>query len=81
MCTAVVGGSIHRAATRINAANDHRSASPMRSHVTKERRVTFRCEVVGGVLGGVRGGVLGLVFGFSGTLQNNRLGWIDIAPD
>jgi hypothetical protein len=31
--------------------------------------VPFRCGVFGGVSG------------FSVTLQNNRLGWIDIAPD
>ncbi len=68
MCTTVVGGSIHRAATRISTAIDQRSATPMRNHRTKDRRVPFRCGLFGGVSG------------FSVTLQNNRLGWIDIAP-
>jgi hypothetical protein len=48
MCTAVVGGSIHRAATRINAAGDQRSTSPMTSHPIYDRRkripsVAFVC--------------------------------------
>src|SRR5208282_4299235 len=68
MCTTVVGGSIHRAATRINTASDQRSATPTRNHRTKDRRAP------------VRRGVLGCVSGFSVTLQNNRLGWIDIVP-
>src|SRR5580692_6193357 len=38
MCTAVVGGSIHRADTRISAANDQRSTTPMTNHRTKDRR-------------------------------------------
>jgi hypothetical protein len=37
----------------------------MRNHRTKDRRVPFRC------------GVLGVVSGFSVTLQNNHFGWID----
>jgi hypothetical protein len=64
----VVDGSIHRAATRISTATDQRSATPMRNHRTKDRREPFRCGVFRGVSG------------FSVTLQNNRLGWIDIAP-
>src|ERR1700726_885897 len=68
MCTAVVGGSIHRAATRISTASDQRSATPMRNHRTKDRRVPFRSGVFEGISG------------FSITLQNNRLGWIEIAP-
>src|SRR5579859_2388939 len=68
MCTAVVGGSIHRAATRISTASDQKSAAPMRNHRTKDRKKPFRCGVPGGVSG------------FSVTLQHNRLRWIDIAP-
>src|ERR1700726_4870787 len=68
MCTAVVGGSIQRAATRISTASDQRSPTPMRNHRTKDRRVPFPC------------GVVGSISGFSITLQNNRLGWIEIAP-
>jgi hypothetical protein len=41
----------------------------MRNHRTKDRRLPFRCGVFGGVSE------------FSVTLQNNRLGWIDIASD
>jgi hypothetical protein len=41
----------------------------MRNHRTKERKEPFRC------------GVFGSVSGFSVTLQNNRLGWIDLALD
>jgi hypothetical protein len=40
----------------------------MRNHRTKHRKELFRCGVFGGVSE------------FSVTLQNNRLGWIDIAP-
>src|SRR5580700_11279150 len=68
MCTAVIGGSIHRAATRISTASDQRSAAPMKNHRTKDRRKPFR------------GGVSGSMSGFSVTLQNSRLGWIDIEP-
>lgn len=69
MCTAVVGGSIHRAATRSSAANDQRSTTPRRNHRAKDRRVCFRCGGFGGMSG------------ISVTLQNNRLGWIEIAGD
>src|SRR6266404_5362842 len=64
MCTAVVGGSIHRAATRISAANDQRSTTPMTSHRIKDRRKP------------ARSGVLVSVFGIAVTFQNNSLGWI-----
>src|SRR5579864_100722 len=69
MCTAVVGGSIQRAATRISTASDQRNATPMRNHRTKDRSEPFR------------GGVLVCVSGFSLTLQNNRFGWIHIVSD
>src|SRR5208282_507115 len=59
MCTAVVGGSIHRAATRISAASDQRSTTPMTSHRIKDRTK----PVCSGVLIGV--------FGISVTFQNN----------
>src|SRR5271167_2297395 len=64
MCTAVVGGSIHRAAPRISAANDQRSTTPMTSHRMKDRRKP------------VRSGVLVCVFGIAVTFQNNSLGWV-----
>src|ERR1700676_1362046 len=62
MCTAVVGGSIHRAATRISAASDQRSTTPMTSHRIKDRRKP------------VRSGVLVCVFGIAVTFQNDSLG-------
>jgi hypothetical protein len=62
MCTAVVGGSIHRAATRVSAASDQRSATARRNHRTKERRELLRS----GVLEGVYGVVV--------TFQDNRPG-------
>src|ERR1700722_766204 len=64
MCTAVVGGSIHRAATRISAASDQRSTTPMTSHRIKDRRKS------------ARRGVLVSLFGIAVTFQNNRLGWV-----
>src|ERR1700733_8854562 len=60
MCTAVDGGSIHRAARRLSAASDQRSTTPMASHRTKDRRKPLRR------------GVLGFVSGFSVTFQNNN---------
>src|ERR1700730_8493047 len=51
MCTAVVGGSIHRAAARISAANNQRSATPMTSHRRKSRKKPFRGAVVISVFG------------------------------
>src|SRR6202035_3269773 len=41
MCTAVVGGSIHRAARRISAASDQRSTTPMTSHRIRDRTKGF----------------------------------------
>src|SRR5277367_3222612 len=73
MCTAVVGGSIHRAATSISTASDQRTATPMRNHRTKDRSEPLRRGVFGWVFGGVSG--------VSVTLQNNRLARIAIAPD
>src|SRR5277367_1670612 len=69
MCTAVVGGSIHRAATSISTASDQRSATPIRNHRTKDRRDPFQCQVFGSASG------------FSVTPQNNRLRRSAIAPD
>src|SRR5258706_4731106 len=62
MCTAVVGGSIHRAPTRISAASGQRSTTTMTSHRLKDRRKLFRS------------GVLVCVFGVAVTFQNNSLG-------
>ena len=64
MCTAVDGGSIHRAARRISAASDQTSTTPMTSHRTKDRRERLRS------------GLLGSVSGVSLTFQNNSLGWV-----
>jgi hypothetical protein len=69
MCTAVDGGSIHRAARRISAASDHRSTTPMANHRTKDRRTKDRRKPL-------RSGVLGCVSGFSVTFQNNSLGGV-----
>src|ERR1700722_20742305 len=46
MCTAVVGGSIHRAARRISAASDQRSTTPMTSHRIKDRTKGFPRRVL-----------------------------------
>src|SRR3984885_15747809 len=51
MCTAVVGGSIHRAARRINEASDQASTTPMTSHRTKDRRKPLRSGTLGRVSG------------------------------
>src|ERR1700730_5270671 len=69
MCTAVVGGSIHRAATRISAASDQRSTTPMTSHRIKDRRKP------------VRSGVLVCVFGIAVTFQNNSLAGLPLMDD
>src|SRR5258708_8768774 len=63
MCTAVDGGSIHRAARRISAASDQTSTPPITSHRTKDRRKPLRSGVLGGVSG------------FSVTFQNTSL-WL-----
>src|SRR5579872_775797 len=59
MWTAVVGGLIHRAATRISTASDQRSATPRRNRRTKDRRKPFRR------------GILECMVGLSVTFQNN----------
>ena len=72
MCTTVVGGSIHRAARRISAANDQTSATPMTSLRTEDRRKPLRSRVL-------EGGASG----FSVTFQNNSLAkrWVSSAQD
>src|SRR5258707_4612306 len=62
MCTAVVGGSIHRAATRISAASDQRSTTPMTSQRINHRRKLLRSGVL------VCGSAIAVTF------QNNSLG-------
>src|ERR1035437_6117356 len=59
MCTAVVGGSIHRAATRVRAQSDQRNTTPPTSHRTKDRRKLFPS------------GVSVCVFGIAVTFQND----------
>src|ERR1035438_6705659 len=54
MCTAVVGGSIHRAATRISEASDQRSTTPMTSHRIKDRRKPVQSGVLPYVSSGRR---------------------------
>src|SRR5579862_3764780 len=61
MCTAVVGGSIHRAARRITAASDQRSTTPMTSHRIKDRTKGFPRRV------------LMRVFSVAVTFTNNNL--------
>ena len=83
MCTAVVGGSIHRLATSVSAASDQRTAVAMRSHRTKDRRKLLRSGVVACAMGGSRCAskfsAVSCASGFSATLQNNRLSFVDIA--
>src|SRR6516225_4860335 len=67
MCTAVVGGSIHRAATRITAAADQSANAASRSH-----RTNHRMKPLGG-------GVLARASGVSATVQNNLLRRVDLA--
>jgi hypothetical protein len=74
MCTAVDGGSIHRAATRISAASDQRSTTPMPSHRTRDRRTEDRRTK--GRRKPLRTRVSGSVSGFSVTLQDNSAGWL-----
>src|SRR5215469_2514949 len=59
MCTAVVGGSIQRAATRISTVSDHSSSSPMTSQLATDRRKL------------VRGRILASGIGAEVTVQNN----------
>jgi len=68
MCTAVVGGSSQRMATRVNTASAQRTAIPMSNQRTNERSEPFQ------------GSALADAFGFSVTLPDNRSGWISIAP-
>src|SRR5271168_39799 len=51
MCTAVVGGSIQRAARSVSAASDQRAATLMRNHRIKDGRKRLR----GGVFESVSG--------------------------
>src|ERR1039457_559652 len=46
MCTAVVGGSAHRAATRVSAAANHSSPAVSTSHRTTDRSGRFRRGVL-----------------------------------
>src|SRR5450755_825979 len=64
MCTAVDGGSIHRAARSTIAASHQISTTPIASHRAKDRRRLLRVSVLGGASG------------FSVTFQNNSLGWL-----
>src|ERR1700686_3305411 len=69
MCTAVVGGSIHRAAKRIRAASDQRITTTTTSHRIKDRRKPVRSEV------------LGSAFGIAVTIQNNSLSGVAPVDD
>ena len=60
MCTAVVGGSIHRAATRVIAASTQSSTTPQTSHRIEDRRMPFPSELPI------------FFFGIAGTIQNSR---------
>ena len=73
MCTAVVGGSIHRAATSSSAASSQRDATPMPIHRAKDRR--------GDRSSPFRNAVLGCISGLSVTSQNNRLGRIIVRAE
>src|SRR5258708_6009115 len=66
MCTAVVGGSTHRAARRISAERNQRSTTPMTSHRIKDRRKPVRSGGWVGVSG------IGLS-AMAVTFQNNSL--------
>src|ERR1035438_8571081 len=46
MCTAVVGGSTHRAATRVSAAANHSSPAVSTSHRTTDRSTLLRRGVL-----------------------------------
>jgi hypothetical protein len=48
-----VGGSIHRAATSDNAANDHRIAAEIKNHRINDQKRFFRSGVLVLVLDGV----------------------------
>src|ERR1700723_2799944 len=51
MCTAVVGGLIHRADSSVKAARDQISATPITTHRTRDRRKPFRGEILLGMYG------------------------------
>src|SRR5580692_10872978 len=51
MCTAVVGGSIHRADSSVRVARDQISTTPMTIHRTKDRRKPLRREILLGMYG------------------------------
>src|SRR5882757_3346018 len=74
MCTAVVGGSTHRAARRISAERDQRSTTPMTSHRIKDRRKPVRSGGWVGVSG------IGLS-GMAVTFQNNSLSGLPLMDD
>src|SRR5258708_24530147 len=67
MCTAVVGGSIHRAATSVSAATDQSPTNPMTTHRINVRR---KRGLSGGLASGF-GTVSGIVSGVGITVQNN----------
>src|SRR5258706_11463684 len=74
MCTAVVGGSTHRAARRISAERDQRSTTPMTSHRIKDRRKPVRS---GGWVGA--SGIA--LSGMAVTFQNNSLSGLPVMDD
>src|SRR5258708_29585117 len=74
MCTAVVGGSTHRAARRISAERDQRSPTAMTSHRIKDRRKRVRG---GGWVGAASIGLSGMAV----TFQNNSLSGLPLMDD
>src|ERR1700731_2268961 len=68
MCTAVVGGSIQRAATSISAASDQRSTMPTMRNRIRDRRNPMRGRDLGGASG------------ISVTYQNNARGGLQDLP-
>src|SRR5882762_8716049 len=74
MCTAVVGGSTHRAARRISAERDQRSTTPMTSRRIKDRRKPVRSGAWVGV-SGVGLSVMAITF------QNNSLSGLPLTDD
>ena len=74
MCTAVVGGSIQRAATSISAASDQSTTTPMRSQRINDRRNTVRDGALASVFviaGFAIGGVVMSVSGMAVTFCND----------
>src|SRR5258708_36258617 len=74
MCTAVVGGSTHRAARRISAERDQRSTTPMTSHRIKDRRKPVRS---GGWVDVSGVGLSGMAI----TFQNNSPSGLPLMDD